>query len=293
MPVEHTFSLAEPVKRDGPLHAIPGGFLANMQAVPLGLARRAIDEAIAVVTDKIVLPEGVAIREVPRVREAIADAQRQHRSAQAYASRSIDDAWTQLSSGAALSVDQRVDLILSRVEAFRMAQDVTAAMVRLVGTQAIYRPIVLFGLFGVIACHQRPRAMAEMADHCNAPHDAFDDAYWACRPLYDAAQQTARQYWTAVLQRLALPADAATIEWLRHADIDSWSRVDDDMVAHVQSLQDRAEVPCCPTSPPTSQTRSLKRNAGCTSSTSLPCPDTSGSSSLTPPHSAIASRVAG
>ena len=143
VPVEHTFSLAEPVKRDGPLHAIPGGFLANMQAVALGLARRAIDEAIAVVTDKIVLPEGVAMREVPRVREAIADAQRQHRSAQAYASRSIDDAWTQLSSGAALSVDQRVDLILSRVEAFRMAQDVTAAMVRLVGTQAIYSTSIL------------------------------------------------------------------------------------------------------------------------------------------------------
>jgi putative hydrolase of the HAD superfamily len=104
------------------------------------------------------------------------------------------------------------------------------------------RPIVLFDLFGVIACHQRPRAMAEMADLCNAPHDAFDDAYWACRPLYDAAQQTARQYWTGVLQRLALPAGAATIEWLRRADIDSWSRVDDDMVAHVQSLQNRAEV---------------------------------------------------
>ena len=50
-------SLAEPVKRDGPLHAIPGGFLANMQAVALGLARRGIDEAIAVITDKIVLPE--------------------------------------------------------------------------------------------------------------------------------------------------------------------------------------------------------------------------------------------
>jgi hypothetical protein len=81
VPVEHTFSLAEPVKRDGPLHAIPGGFLANMQAVALGLARR-----------------------------AIADAQRQHRCAQAYASRSIDDAWTQLAFGAALSVDQRDSL---------------------------------------------------------------------------------------------------------------------------------------------------------------------------------------
>ena len=143
VPVEHTFSLAEPVRRNGPLHAIPGGFLANMQAVALGLAHRAIDEAIAVVTDKIVLPEGVAMRDVPRVREAIADAQRHHRSAEAYARRAVDDAWAQLIAGAELSVDQRVDLILSRVEAFRMAQDVTAAMVRLVGTQAIYATSIL------------------------------------------------------------------------------------------------------------------------------------------------------
>lgn len=143
VPVEHTFSLAEPARRDGPLHAIPGGFLTNMQAVPLGLARRAIDEAIAVVTDKIVMPDGIAMREVPRVREAIADAQRQHRSAHAYATRSIEDAWAQLTSGVALSTDQRVDLILSRVEAFRMAQEVTVAMVRVVGTQAIYATSIL------------------------------------------------------------------------------------------------------------------------------------------------------
>jgi alkylation response protein AidB-like acyl-CoA dehydrogenase len=143
VPIEHTFSLADPVRRRGPLHTIPGGFLTNMQAVPLGLARRAITEAIAVVTDKVLLPEGTVMREVPRVRETIAEAQRHHRSAQAYASRSIDDAWTQVTNGAALSVDQRIDLILSRVEAFRMAQDVTAAMVRLVGTQAIYATSIL------------------------------------------------------------------------------------------------------------------------------------------------------
>jgi alkylation response protein AidB-like acyl-CoA dehydrogenase len=122
-----------------------------MQAVPLGLASRAIDETIAVVTDKIVMPDGIAMRAVPRVREAIADAQRQHRSAHAYAyayayayaTRSIEDAWAQLTSGVTLSTDQRVDLILSRVEAFRMAKEVTAAMVRVVGTQAIYATSIL------------------------------------------------------------------------------------------------------------------------------------------------------
>ena len=123
-----------------------------------------------------------------------------------------------------------------------MAQDVTAAMVRLVGTQAIYRPIVLFDLFGVIACHQRPRAMAEMADHCNAPHDAFDDAYWACRPLYDGPSRrrvsTGQRCCSAWRSQPTLPRSNGCDA----LDIDSWSRVDDDMVAHVQSLQDRAEV---------------------------------------------------
>ena len=84
-------------------------------------------------------------------------------------------------------------------------------------------------------------------------------------------------------------ADAATIEWLRRADIDSWSCVDDDMVAHVQSLQDRAEVALLSNIPADLADAFLEAQPWCTSSTSLPCPDTSGSSSLTPPHSAIAS----
>ncbi|MFJ3205636.1 HAD-IA family hydrolase [Streptomyces sp. NPDC086989] len=104
------------------------------------------------------------------------------------------------------------------------------------------RRIVLFDLFGVIACHQRPGALERMATLCGAPADAFADAYWVSRPPYDAAQQTAAAYWTTVLRQLSRPVDTETIEELRRADIDSWSRVDDSVVAYVQSLQDRAEV---------------------------------------------------
>ena len=102
--------------------------------------------------------------------------------------------------------------------------------------------IVLFDLFGVIARHQRPGALAEMAASCHAPADAFTEAYWALRPPYDAARQSAPQYWTAVLRRLSRPVDTGTIEKLRRADIDSWSRVDDHMVAYVKSLRSRAKV---------------------------------------------------
>ncbi|MEV0487869.1 HAD-IA family hydrolase [Streptomyces sp. NPDC050508] len=104
------------------------------------------------------------------------------------------------------------------------------------------RRIVLFDLFGVIALHQRPGALAEMAARCNAPADAFADTYWAHRLPYDAGQCSASEYWTAVLRSLSLPVDADRIEELRLADIDSWSRVDDRMVAYVQSLRDVAEV---------------------------------------------------
>ncbi|MER6142481.1 HAD family phosphatase [Streptomyces sparsogenes] len=104
------------------------------------------------------------------------------------------------------------------------------------------RNIVLFDLFGVIARHQRPGALEKMAARCHAPTDAFTTAYWACRPPYDAGRQSAPEYWTAVLRRLSLSVDADTLEELRLTDIDSWSRVDDRMVAYVRLLRDVAEV---------------------------------------------------
>jgi len=102
--------------------------------------------------------------------------------------------------------------------------------------------IVLFDLFGVIALPQRPGALARMAASCGAPADAFSEAYWAMRAPYDAGRQTALEYWTTVLRRLSRPADPDTIEQLRLADIDSWSRVDRRMVAFAQSLRTRARV---------------------------------------------------
>ncbi|MET7568541.1 HAD family phosphatase [Streptomyces sp. NPDC005492] len=104
------------------------------------------------------------------------------------------------------------------------------------------RSIVLFDLFGVIARPQRPGALGRMAARCHASTDAFTTAYWSCRPPYDAGQQSATEYWTAVLRWLSRPADADTIEELRRTDIDSWSRVDARMVAYAQSLRGAAEV---------------------------------------------------
>ncbi|GAA2332059.1 HAD family phosphatase [Streptomyces cuspidosporus] len=104
------------------------------------------------------------------------------------------------------------------------------------------RRIVLFDLFGVITRHQRPGALEKMAARCHTSLDAFTTAYWTHRPPYDAGRHTASTYWTDVLHALSRPADAGTIEELRLTDIDSWSRVDDRMVAYVRTLRDRARV---------------------------------------------------
>jgi putative hydrolase of the HAD superfamily len=102
--------------------------------------------------------------------------------------------------------------------------------------------IVLFDLFGVIALQQRPGALAQMAAYCDAPTDAFTKAYWDLRQPYDAGQQSAAEYWAAVLRVLSRPADPDLIERLRLTDIDSWSRVDRRMVAFTRSLRSRATV---------------------------------------------------
>ncbi|GAA2766582.1 HAD family phosphatase [Streptomyces paradoxus] len=102
--------------------------------------------------------------------------------------------------------------------------------------------IVLFDLFGVIARHQRPGALEKMAARCHTSPDAFTTAYWTHRQPYDAGRHTASAYWTDVLQALSRPTDADTIEELRLTDIDSWSRVDERMVAYVRNLGDRARV---------------------------------------------------
>jgi putative hydrolase of the HAD superfamily len=102
--------------------------------------------------------------------------------------------------------------------------------------------IVLFDLFGVIALDQRPGALAQMAARCEVPADTFTKAYWDLRQPYDAGQQSAPEYWAGVLRLLSRPVEPGTIEELRLADIDSWARVDDRMVAFTQSLRSRAKV---------------------------------------------------
>ena len=138
VPAEHSFSLFEKPRRSEPLYGFNGMFFANMHGVPLGLARRAIDVAREVVEHKLVLPEMVKLRDVPRVRAAIARAEMQLGAARAYTYDTLDRVWERLLAGAPLDLPLRSAIALSRIHCFRTAREIAQAMVDTAGTTAIY-----------------------------------------------------------------------------------------------------------------------------------------------------------
>lgn len=95
--------------------------------------------------------------------------------------------------------------------------------------------VIVFDLYGVIARTQTPEAIRRIEGLAGVPGPVFWDAYWACRPAYDAGQESAA-YWAEVASRLGVsfPDVPALVE----ADLDSWTDVDDAMVALVGELAD-------------------------------------------------------
>lgn len=143
VPEEHSFSFAEEPRRDGPLYRYKGAFFANIYGVPLGLARRAIDEVVGVASTKVLMPQFVTMRDLPRVQSAVADAETALRSARSYTYDAVEALWDALVSQQEITPQIRIDVTLSRIAAFRMAREVAMQMVALAGTQAIYATSVL------------------------------------------------------------------------------------------------------------------------------------------------------
>jgi len=99
--------------------------------------------------------------------------------------------------------------------------------------------VIIFDLFGVIARTQSEAARRRLEDLAGISGAPFWDAYWACRPAYDAGQDSAA-YWASVADRLGtrFPDVPALIE----ADLDSWSEADPEMVALVTALADQGRT---------------------------------------------------
>jgi alkylation response protein AidB-like acyl-CoA dehydrogenase len=138
VPAEHSFSLFEPVRRKEPLYQFAGMFFVNMHGVALGIARRAIDVVRGVAEQKTLLPELVLMKNVPRVRSALARAEGQLGAARAYTYETMDRVWEALHRDGRLSRELRLHVGLSRVNAFQTAREVVQLMVDTAGSSSIY-----------------------------------------------------------------------------------------------------------------------------------------------------------
>lgn len=138
VPAEHSFSLFEPARRRGPLYAFNGLFFSNINGVALGLARRSIDIVRQLSEQKMVLPDLVLMRNLPRVRAALARAEMLFGATRAYTYQALDSVWEELQEGRTLTRPTRLALALSRIHAFRTAREIAQQMVDTAGTAAIY-----------------------------------------------------------------------------------------------------------------------------------------------------------
>lgn len=139
VPEERSFSLLGPAKQEGLLYATPDALLRKMSAVPLGAARAALDRAEAMLQGKIERPSGVAYKDIPRVRTAIAEAEARWGSARSYVIDAVGSHWAALEAGRPFTVRERSDVWLSRTNAFQAARDVARLLFDSVGGSAIYR----------------------------------------------------------------------------------------------------------------------------------------------------------
>ncbi len=125
-----------------PLYSSGFNWVTTMAAVPLGTARRALDEAKALIQ---VRKAGVPQRpmaETVQAREAIAKAETAYGAARAFLFRSAEDFWTELEGGAP-AVETKGRLALANVNAFRMAAEATRQLFDLIGANVIFRGSVL------------------------------------------------------------------------------------------------------------------------------------------------------
>jgi alkylation response protein AidB-like acyl-CoA dehydrogenase len=140
VPDAHTITQEDPPRRSEPLYCYFGMFLASWHGIALGLARRAIDAAIAIADKKMHIfpPPPMPLRQRPHARVALAKAEMAWRASRAFTYETIDRIWHEAQTDGRISPDTRRAMALSLTHAFRMARDVAQMMYDLAGPTAVF-----------------------------------------------------------------------------------------------------------------------------------------------------------
>jgi indole-3-acetate monooxygenase len=130
----------EPARHDGPLYRLSFFNLlsAHMSGFPAGVARRALDEFVAVAGQKHRGPSLSSIADDPVVQHRLGAVDGDLRAARAFFIDSIGEAWETVRTGANCSLQQRATVMSASQALHRSAVAAVDAMLPLAGASAIY-----------------------------------------------------------------------------------------------------------------------------------------------------------
>ena len=129
VPEAHAFSLDAP-GHEGAIYRWPAVLCGKMPGVPLGIARAALQEARAMMSQRQDLPPIWAL--------ALAEAHTAYHGARAHVRQSLQAIWDRLQAGETPSTEERVDVFLARSEAFHRARHAVEVLFDALGGGAIY-----------------------------------------------------------------------------------------------------------------------------------------------------------
>ncbi len=120
-----------------PLYSSGFNWVTTMAAVPLGTARRALDEAKALIAQRTGGFPPQPMGKLPQVQETIAEAETRYGAARAFLFSAANDFWGELEQGTP-TVETKGRLALANVNCFRMAAEVTRQLFDMIGANVIF-----------------------------------------------------------------------------------------------------------------------------------------------------------
>lgn len=138
--VGNAMSGAEAEEPPGPLYTYWMMLMCNVAGVPMGIARRAIDEVCTIANGKHAYGTKDLIRDDALLQMRLGRAETTWHAARAFLIETVDELWQTLLRGDDLSLDLRSRFRQCNLHGFHAAQEVTQSMYQLAGSTALYRP---------------------------------------------------------------------------------------------------------------------------------------------------------
>ena len=183
VPAAHSYSIATDTPwADGLLYKMPYfGFLATgVGAVALGNARAALDDVLELATQKKAMGHSRTLAERSGVQAALAEAEAEWRSCDAFYWNTLNMIWDDVQKGAEMTPQRRADLRLISTHAVRRSVTVVRAAHDIAGGTSVYK---------TSAVQRRLRDAETMTQHMIANANTYELAGRVMLGGYHAAMQ--------------------------------------------------------------------------------------------------------